>query len=58
MKNTKVEWIEVFRNEAERVLPEAYKQVDKKKGANIINNAIKHFCIKIIDNIKITAKME
>lgn len=58
MKNTKVEWIVVFRNEAERVLPEAYKQIDKKKGANIINNAIKHSCIKIIDNIKITAKIE
>lgn len=58
MKKTKDEWIKAFRNEADRVLAFASRQADKKKAANVVNNAIKQFCADIIEKVKITAKGE
>ena len=43
MKKTKDEWITAFRKEADRILPIALRQTDKKKAANIVNNTIKEY---------------
>ena len=56
MKKTKDEWITMFRDEADKVLVVASKQADKKKAANVINNAIKQFCSYIIEKVKKTAQ--
>ena len=58
MKKTKDEWIAAFRNEADRVLDVASRQADKKKAANVVNNAIKQFCNDIIEKVKIIARKE
>ncbi len=58
MKKTKNEWMVTFRDEADKILAVAFKQVDKKKRANIINNTIKQFSIDIIEKVKRIAQSE
>lgn len=58
MKKTKNEWILLFRNEAENIMPLALKQTDKKKKANVINKEIKKVATKFIQSIKHIAKVE
>ena len=58
MKKTKNEWMVTFRDEADKILAVAFKQVDKKKRANIINNTIKQFSIDIIEKVKRIAQNE
>lgn len=58
MKKTKKEWITLFRNQAEQIMPLALRQTDKKKKSNIINNEIKQFTNEIVEKIKMTAKRE
>ena len=58
MKKTKDEWITAFRKEADRILPIALRQTDKKKAANIVNNTIKEFCSDIIEKVKSIARSQ
>lgn len=58
MKKTKNEWMVTFRDEADKILAVAFKQVDKKKRANVINNTIKQFSIDIIEKVKRIAQSE
>ena len=58
MLRTKTQWIDEFRNEAEKTMPFALKQSDRNKKSDAINKAIKQFLSDNIESVKRTSKRD
>ncbi len=58
MQRTKTQWIELFRQEAEKTMPVAAKLADRNKKSDAINKAIKNFLANNIEGIKIESKKD
>ena len=56
MQRTKNQWIEMFRQEAEKTMPAALKLVDRNKKSDAINKAIKQYLSENIEKVKREAK--
>ncbi len=58
MQKSKGQWIDLFRQEAERTLPIAQKRLDKNKRSETVNKAIKQCLTVAIEQVKGEAKRE
>lgn len=56
MKKTKEQWIEIFREEAERNMPVAMRVSDRNKKSDTINKSIKNLLGDLVEKIKQEAK--
>ncbi len=58
MQRTKTQWIKMFRQEAEKIMPVASRLVDRNKKSDAINKAIKQYLSDNIENVKRVAKKD
>lgn len=58
MQRTKIQWIEMFRQEAEKIMPVASRLVNRNKKSDAINKAIKQYLSDNIENVKKDAKRD